>query len=265
MATSPSNGRRGCVPNSVGSEDGPDLGQHRPRDVEDLQQLVVPVEPPQVHQHGAAGVGHVGEVHAAVGAAGQVPQQPAVDGAEQRLAGLGRRADAVDVGQDPLPACRRRSRWPAAVRSAPGSGRRARRRSSVADELGRPGVLPDDGVGVRLAGLPVPHDGGLPLVGDADGGEIGGAPGRARSRPAATTVCGALPDLAAGRARPSRPAAGSGGARAAPVPTSAPEWSNTMHRVLVVPWSIAATKSAMGSANHGAESTGQPVGGDAVG
>ena len=56
---------------------------------EELQQLVVPVQGLQVHQHGAAGVGDVGDVPPAVDAAGQVPQQPAVGGAEDRLAGFG--------------------------------------------------------------------------------------------------------------------------------------------------------------------------------
>ena len=44
----------------------PDLRQHLPRDVEEADQLVVPVERLEVHQHRAAGVGHVGDVHAAV-------------------------------------------------------------------------------------------------------------------------------------------------------------------------------------------------------
>ena len=37
-----------------------------------------------------------------------------------------------------------------------------------------PGVLPDDGVVDRLAGLAIPDDRRFALVGDADGGEVGG-------------------------------------------------------------------------------------------
>src|SRR5262249_43008799 len=38
-----------------------------------------------------------------------------------------------------------------------------------------PGVLPDDRVTVGAPGAPVPHQGGLPLVGQPDRGEVGGA------------------------------------------------------------------------------------------
>ena len=39
-------------------------------------------------------------------------------------------------------------------------------------DIGRPPVLPDDRVVDRLPGLAIPHDGGLALVGDADGGDV---------------------------------------------------------------------------------------------
>ena len=44
-------------PYPPGADDGRIVGQHRPRDVEEAEQLVVPVQRLQVHQHGAAGVG----------------------------------------------------------------------------------------------------------------------------------------------------------------------------------------------------------------
>ena len=53
------------------------------------EQLVVPVQRLQVHQHGPAGVGDVGDVHAAVRAAGEVPQHPGVGVAEDGVAALG--------------------------------------------------------------------------------------------------------------------------------------------------------------------------------
>ena len=43
--------------------------------------------------------------------------------------------------------------------------------------VARPGgaaILPDDRVADRLAGFAIPDDGGLALVGDADGGDVGG-------------------------------------------------------------------------------------------
>ena len=39
-------------------------------------------------------------------------------------------------------------------------------------DVGGAAVLPDDGVVDRLAGLAIPDDGGLALVGDADRGDV---------------------------------------------------------------------------------------------
>ena len=68
----------------------PDLGEHRPRHAERCEQVVVPVERREVHEQRAARVRDVGRVHAAVGAAGQVPEHPAVGGAEEQLAASAR-------------------------------------------------------------------------------------------------------------------------------------------------------------------------------
>ena len=54
--------------------------------VEDLQQFVVPIERVDVEDQRAAGVAVVGDVPPA---AGQPPDEPAIDGAEQDLAGFG--------------------------------------------------------------------------------------------------------------------------------------------------------------------------------
>ena len=171
------------------------------------QQLVVPVEGRQVHQHGAAGVGDVGDVPA-----GQVPDQPGVDGAEQQLAALGAGAQARRCRPAASAASGRRSRWPAAGRSARGSGPGRPRRPARDQPVGA-GVLPDDGVGDRLAGGLVPDHRGLALVGDADRGEVGGAgapwPARRRSPPRR------WPRSPRRRARPSRAAGRSAGAPSA--------------------------------------------------
>ena len=66
----------------------PDLGQDRPRNAQEPQQLVVPVLAVDVEEHGARGVARVGGVHRA---AGEPPQQERIDGAERQLAALGRR------------------------------------------------------------------------------------------------------------------------------------------------------------------------------
>ena len=70
----------------------------------------------------------------------------------------------------------------AAVRGQLGDGRRDA------------GVLPDQGVVDRLAGVAIPDDGGLALVGDADGGEVGGAEG-ALLQGGGDHFAGAPPDL----------------------------------------------------------------------
>ena len=143
------------------------------------QELVVPVERPQVHELRPAGVGGIGDVAPAARAARQVPDDPAVDRAEQRLAAFGRGTYAVDVVEDPLQLRRRE------VGRRRQSGARAQqlaRRFERGHRLIGARVLPDDGVVPRTAGPRIPHHGGFPLVGDADGrevrpGEPGGAQG----------------------------------------------------------------------------------------
>ena len=78
-----------------------------------VAQLVGPRARADVVEHRAARVRRVGRVHAAVGAAGEVPQDPRVDGAEREV-GVGRR---------------RRRRAAATRASSPRSTGRARARS----------------------------------------------------------------------------------------------------------------------------------------
>ena len=56
------------------------LGQHRARDAEQREQVVVPCARVDVEQQRARGVGGVGDMNLAVG---QAPDQKAVDGAER--------------------------------------------------------------------------------------------------------------------------------------------------------------------------------------
>jgi hypothetical protein len=121
-----------------------------------------------VEQHGARGVAHVGGVHPA---AGQLPQQPAVDGAEGQFAVRGGDVRAGHVVEQPadLGAEKYESMHQA---------------GAVLHHLGSPWarswahsgspapVLPDDGVVDGLAGAAVPQHRGLALVGDADGGDV---------------------------------------------------------------------------------------------
>ena len=150
----------------------PDLGQHLRRHAEDLEQLGVPREGLEVHQHRARGVGDVGQVDAALGAAGHVPQQPGVHRAEDDVARLGRLADPVDLVEDPLELAARevgRRRQPGTFADQVGVAVPLQRGG---DRVG-PGVLPDDRVVAGPARPAVPHDGGLALVRDAHGGQVG--------------------------------------------------------------------------------------------
>src|SRR5690606_22041872 len=77
---------------------GADLRQHRGGHADGLGDLLVPLHGVQVHQHGAGGVGDVRDVAAAVGAAGQVPDDPGAYSAEVKFATIG--ASFVGVGVD---------------------------------------------------------------------------------------------------------------------------------------------------------------------
>jgi hypothetical protein len=153
---------------------GPQLGQHRPGYVEAVKDVVVPVGVLQVEQHRARGVGVVGDVAAAVDPAGQVPDQPGVGVAEQEVAPLGPLPGPLHVLEDPGDL----GAGEVGGDDQPGLGLDlvlvALLLPAGHDRLGA-GVLPDDGVVDGLAGVLVPDDGGLALVGDADGGEVVGA------------------------------------------------------------------------------------------
>jgi hypothetical protein len=122
-----------------------------------------------VEEHRARGVAHVGGVHAA---AGELVQQPAVDGAEGQLALRGgdvraghvveQPADlgAAEVGVDDEPGARAQLVGQAVLAQL-----RAQRLGAA--------VLPDDGAVDRHAAGAPPHHRGLALVGDADGRDVG--------------------------------------------------------------------------------------------
>ena len=78
---------------------GNGLGQHAAGDVQQLQDVVVPIQRVDVEQHRPAGVGVVGHMHLA---AGQLPDQPGLHGAERQLPGLGLFPRTLYVVQDPL-------------------------------------------------------------------------------------------------------------------------------------------------------------------
>ena len=147
-----------------------DLRQHRTRNVEQLEQLVVPLERMDVEQHRAARVGVVGGVYHA---ARQVVDEPSVDGSEHELAGIGRRAGAVHVVEDPFDLGSREIRIGHEAGLVADDVGHAVRDEGIRD-LGRAAALPHNGVVHGQTGIAVPHHGGLALVGDADGGDAVG-------------------------------------------------------------------------------------------
>ena len=147
------------------------MGRMQPGDVQRLEQGVVPVQRADVVQHGAAGVGAVGNVHLA---AGQLPDQPSVHRAEQKLPGLGLFPRTGDVFQDPLDLGGREigvrhkaGVFPDIVCHAGGLEQLVHKGRGAA-------ALPDDGIVDGAAGGLFPQDGGLALVGDANARNVSG-------------------------------------------------------------------------------------------
>src|SRR3954469_10858228 len=157
---------------------GVDLGEHRGWHADGAGDLLVPREGLEVHQHRAAGVRDVGDVQPAVGATGEVPDEPGVHVAEGQVTRLGPIARAIDVVEDPADLRPREvgRQWQADLLLEAGLAAVARQ---LVDDLVRARVLPDERVVDRLAGVAVPHHRGLALVGDAQPGDVVGArPGR---------------------------------------------------------------------------------------
>ncbi len=131
------------------------------------EEVLVPIEPADVEEHRPRGVGRVRGV---ARAAAQLPEDPGIRRPEGQASPLGALAEAASV-EDPLGLGRREisvDRKPRLFADEPAhpwlSG-------EVAASPGRAPALPDDGVGHGTPSPPVPDDGRLALVGDADGGD----------------------------------------------------------------------------------------------
>ena len=120
-----------------------------------------------VEQHGSRRIGGVCGVSVP---AGQAPQQEAIHGAEGQLAALRPGARAIHVVENPGDLGGGEIRIQEQSRLAGNQILVTVRPQRVAVLGGAP-VLPDDGAIHRLAGAPVPDDGGLALVGDSNGGD----------------------------------------------------------------------------------------------
>lgn len=147
-----------------------DLRQYFPGNIEQVQDVLVPVEGVDVEEHRPAGVGDVGGVNPTPG---QLPEQPGVDRPEEQVAPGRLLAGPRDPVENPLDL----GGGEVGVDHQPGLvvdqllvtvGNQLL--GNVAGLLG----LPDDRMVDRLAGVAVPDDRRLPLVGDPDSGDLVG-------------------------------------------------------------------------------------------
>ena len=148
---------------------GADFRKQAAGDIEELEEFVIPLQSVNIKEEGAAGVADISDVQFA---AGKIPDEPGIDGAEGELAGFGQIASAGDVIEEPLDF---RS-GEIGIENEAGFfleffGEVAG--FEVVAGLGGAAVLPDNGVVDGLAGFAIPDDGGFALVGDADAGDVG--------------------------------------------------------------------------------------------
>ena len=133
--------------------------------IQHLQQLGVPLVAVHIEQQGARGVADIRGMYRA---SGQLPDQPAVNGAKRQLARFGLSPRARHVVQQPAQLGAREI----GIDHQPGlglnHGRHSARAQVGAGGFGAP-VLPDDGVVDGDPGAAVPDHGGLALIGDANG------------------------------------------------------------------------------------------------
>ncbi|OPZ05782.1 MAG: hypothetical protein BWZ09_00882 [Alphaproteobacteria bacterium ADurb.BinA305] len=138
--------------------------QQHGRDAEALEQHRIPVQRVEVEEQRARGVARIGQVQPA---AAQMPQQPAVDGAEGELAALGAHARIGDVVEQPGEL----GGGEIGIELQPGARAHvlcaARGAQALALDRGA-AVLPDDRGGEGATTGALPQHGGLALVGDAD-------------------------------------------------------------------------------------------------
>ena len=153
-----------------------------------------------VEQHRARRVADVGDVHARRRSASRSARcRPCRTPARRASACVAR---AGHVVEDPADLAAGEIRVDEQAGLALDQRRSCPSRLQPLAELGGAPILPDDGVVDRLAGLAVPDDRRLALVGDADGGDVARPQARPRRAPRRRRRS-ATPRSPAGRARPS--------------------------------------------------------------
>ena len=144
------------------------LRQHCGGNSEDIQQFAVPAPFMDIEQHRARSIGVIRGVNAPLG---EIPDEPAVHGAERQLSRFRSGPCTLHMIQDPGNlgrgeiGIRHKSRFlPDLIHKATGA--------EFLDRIGRAPALPDNGIIQRLARFPIPDDRGLSLICDTDRGDI---------------------------------------------------------------------------------------------
>src|SRR5215470_5060016 len=154
------------------------LGQDRGRHVEQPAELGVPAPGVDVVEQSPRRVGRVGRVN---GAARELPDEPGIDGPERQLAAGGALGGARDVLEEPAELRAGEVRVEDESRLATDDVFHAARPELVAEGRRAP-VLPHDRPVDRATGPPVPEDGRLALVRDAERGDVAPTDTRAPTR-----------------------------------------------------------------------------------
>ena len=159
----------GLHPTKIGHR-GMHLGQHGPRDAEQIEQFIVPLPGMDVQQQGATGVADVGAVALTPR---QLPNQPGVNGAKSQFTGLCLCTGTRNVVEQPAQFGGREIGVEAQAGALLNEWLHPLFAPLLAQRFGAP-VLPDDGGVQWHAGLAVPQQGGFALVGDAHAPDVGG-------------------------------------------------------------------------------------------
>ena len=154
--------------NAIVSRAVANLGQHRPRNAERGQQVIVPVLRMDIEEQRTRRVGRIGSVDSP---ARQSPEQERVNRAEGELARFGALANALDVVQDP------RNLGTREIGVEPQSRLFGHRGFDTVILLRLAvvrcaAILPDNGIEHGFARFPVPDHGRLTLIRDADRRDI---------------------------------------------------------------------------------------------
>ena len=151
---------------AVNAAVGHGAGQHLHGHPQSAAKFLVPAQPVDVKEHGAGAVGIIRNM-----LAGEVPDEPAVHRAAQQLAPLGPGPGAGNVIQNPGDLGAGKISVDQKTGGLADVVPDAALRQTLAF-LRRAAALPDDGVHNGFSGVLFPDHGGLPLVGDADGGDL---------------------------------------------------------------------------------------------